>query len=552
MAFAGVDPRAGQWPRDWGRKEVTVIGRLVGLCLAEAALVIMLAVQVSGAADAPPPTANETLVPTRDAAPDPSPANIAPPTAAGERSDATPLVERTAAAAKWRQDDPVGVLLMGTVRQRDGSPADANLSFELGKVRRGTSTEKDGSFALAGLQPGEWDVALSGDAVVEAKQTVILGDDAVQRRDLVCDPSFPVKVRIVTPDGQDATRGLRMALPGFGDFSVAGQREPFPEHLAPTDYGVVFVGDARWNSEMNPSDGFAGTLFVSSLPAHVALLQRHLVLQQQLVPPGQSEVKFVVDVGELTKLAASATLRVLDETGAPLANATVALHTSNRGGGGPKTDEAGRITLEKLSPGLLQLSIQAKEREAVWKMVQVEPGQRADLGEFRLGPLAPLKGTVLDADGKPAGGSLRWTELKWRTGPTAFRTNRTTQIEADGSFSLWGTGSGPIAVQVHTQDGQVASGVFDNPPSEPVVLRLGKAAQCVVTRPIDPTRSFTVTLFDAQRRPIEATTLGARTGKATISLPPGTYAFEVHDERQRLVQSGSLLFGATPCSLEIR
>lgn len=530
-----------------------MIGRLVGLCLAEAALVVLLAIQVSGATDAAPPAANATPAPAPAAPLAPSPTDAPSQPGAGERGAAAPAAERTEAAAKWRQDDPVGVLLLGTVRQRDGSPAEAYLTFELDKVRRNTSTEKDGSFAVAGLQPGEWQVTLRGDAVVEAKQTLTLGDDAVQRRDFVCDPSFPVKVLIVTPDGQDGTRGLRKALPWFGDFAVAGQREPFPEQLAPTDYGRVFVGDARWNGEMNPSDGFAGTLYLTSLPAHVVLLQRHLVLQQQLVQTGQAEVKFVVDVAELTKLAAAATLRVLDETGAPLPDATVSLTTSNRfGGGGAKLDATGRITLENLSPGFLQLSIQAKDRETVWKIVQVEPGQRADLGEFRLGPANPLKGTVLDADGKPAGGNLTWTELKWRTAPTAFRHNRSTQIEADGSFSLWGTGSGPIAVQVRTQDGQIAAGVFDNPPNGPVVLRLGKAAQCAVTRPIDPTRSFTVTLFDAQRRPIHATTLEPRTAKTTISLPPGNYLFEVHDERQSLVQSGSLLFGATPCSLEIR
>jgi hypothetical protein len=125
-------------------------------------------------------------------------------------------------------------------------------------------------------------------------------------------------------------------------------------------------------------------------------------------------------------------------------------------------------------------------------------------------------------------------------------------VEADGSFSLWGTGSGRVAVTARTPEGLVAAGVFDNPPTSPVVLRLAKAAECVVTRPADPTRAFTVTVYDVRRDAIAAQTLEPRTLKSTIALPPGDYTFEVHDEQDRLVQSGSLQFGTTPCKLEIR
>jgi hypothetical protein len=530
-----------------------MIVRLVGLCVVQGVLVTALALQVFAAEEAAARTAGVTKLPVAFA-----PAAVRtvaaelPPVATDERSAPVPTAARSAVVARWRQDDPVGVLLMGSVRLRDGNAAEARLNFVQDKLRKGSSSQPDGSFALVGLQPGTWEVTVRGDNLVETKESITIGDDAVQQRDFVCDPSFPVKVRIVTADGKDATTALRTALPRFGDFSVAGQREPFPERFARTDYGRVFAGDAQWRPERNPSDGFAGTLYLTGLPAHVALLHRHLVLQQQHVPPGQQQVEFVVDIDSIAKLAAAATLRVVDEQGAPLPEAYVALHTSNIGGGGQPTDESGRITLEGLSPGLLQLEVQAKDRETVWRLVRVEPGQRVDLGEFRLGAALPLRGTVLDADGRPANGSLSWTELKWRTEPTAFRTNRSGRIDADGTFSLWGTGSGPIAVQVRAPDGRIAAGVFDNPTAEPVVLRLGPAAQCTVTRPSDPTRAFVVTVFDVRRQPVQAIELAPRVTKTTLSLPPGTYSFEVHDDDQRLVQSGSLTFGEAPCSLEIR
>jgi len=533
-----------------------MILRLAVLVIAEATLAVLLAVQVF----AEPATVRAPAVPAAR----PAVAPIAGPAHAVEAAvlprqelrEAVPVLQRTEVVAKWNAEDPVGVLLTGTIRLRDGGPAaDVTLSATLDRDRRHASAGKDGSYGLVGLRPGEWQIAVRDQSIADFAETVVLTDEAVQRRDFVVGASFPVRVLIVTPDGKDATSALHTAGMYFIDFQVAGQRDRFPDRLAPTEYSVVFVGDAKWDGEMNPKDGFAGTLhFASPPPAHAALLHRHLVLEQQVVQPGQTELKFVVDVEALKKHTGSATVRVLDDdTGAPLPAASVSLNTSNRGGGGgKKLDADGRATLEGLSPGLLRCQISAADHETMYTTVRIETGQRLDLGDVRLGAARPLTGKIVDADGKPAGGNVTWTELKWRTAPTAFSTNRGTTVEADGSFSLWGTGRGRIAVTVRTPEGLIAAGVFDNPPTSPVVLRLAKAAECNVTRPADPTRAFTVTLFDGHRDAIAAHTLPLRTPKYTISLPPGEYAFEVHDEQDRLVKSGALRFGPTPCTLEIR
>jgi len=473
-------------------------------------------------------------------------------------SQAPPVAEttnRTAVTATWQPDDPIGVVLTGTVRWRDGTPVDEpGVYLRQGRTRPSASTASDGSYAVVGLQPGEWSVSVRVEGAVDVTETITLGDDAQQEHDFVLDRSYPVRVTIVTADGEDGTRALRMALHGFGDFTIAGQRDRFPDQLAPTDYGMVFVGDAKWDSERNPKDGAAGKLFLASAPPqHVALLQRHLVLEQQLVQPGQTEVKFTIDVAELKKLAGSATLRVLDaQSGQPLTNARVSLNTSNRGGGGKVVDDEGRAVVEGLSPGLLRCQIAAPDHESYYCTVRVGAGERLELGDIRLGPQMPLKGTVLDADGNPATARLSWTELKWHTTGTKFATNRSAHVEADGSFSLWGTGRGRIAVKARSADGSLAAGVFDNPPTTDVVLRLSKASQCVVTRPKDPTRAFTVTLFDEAKLAISAVVLGPRNTKLTISMPPGSYDFEVRDQQARLLQTGSLTFAAAPCSLEIR
>jgi len=244
-------------------------------------------------------------------------------------------------------------------------------------------------------------------------------------------------------------------------------------------------------------------------------------------------------------------VRVVDgASGAPLTGARVSL--AGAGGMGTPVDAEGRATVENLLPGLLKCWIAAKDYESMESVISIEPGQRVELGEVRLGAQQNLKGRVLDADGKPAAASLYWTALKWRSGPTAFVSNRTTRAEADGTFTLWQTGPGAIAVTARAQDGRLAVGVFDNPPAAPVELRLEPPAECTVTRPVDLTRAFTVTLYDAQRRAVAAQTFEPRLLKSKMSMPAGDYAFEVHDDRGRLVQHGTLTFGANPTTLEIR
>lgn len=531
-------------------------GRLVGICLVQAAIVALLAFAVFGAdGPSPRPVAGESAAAA--AARAKAPVVPAEPlaSAAGDSVETNPATIRAAVAAQVRPDDPVGVLLMGRVLARDGTPAQANVGFLQGSVRRFATAEADGTYAVAGLQPGTLDVTLRGAGIVEATETITLDQDAIQYRDFTCGKSIAVQVRIVTPDGQDATKAMQSGMPHwvmFGDFTVVGQQNPLPDRIAPTDSGRVFVGDAQWRQQRDQSGGIIGTLHLSALPAHVAVLLRHLVLQKQVVQPGQQLVEFVVDLAALDKMASSATVRIVDEHGAPLQGIGVRLDMGNSMGPATNSDESGRVEFVGRMPGWLRLSVHAKDRESVAKQVHLEPGQRVDLGDLQVGPAMPLVGTVVDFEGKPVGGSVTWTELKWRDVPTPFRTNHTARVDAEGKFSLWGTGRGRIAVQVRSQDGRMAAGVFDNPPVGPVVLRLDKPGECTVTRPADPTRSFVVTLFDGRRQPVHSVALDTRASRSKIHLPAGEYTFEVHDERQQLVHAGSLTFGETPCAMEIR
>jgi hypothetical protein len=552
-------------------KEIAVTKRLVVLVALELAVVALLATRFvedpagpgGAAAAASPGVGNRPAAPPSAPASDPAgdPASTPPqsatesPASAPERSAAS---QRSEVAARWVADDPAGILLTGSVRWSDGTPVDGGTVSASRDGDRRDALLIEGTYAFAGLSPGAWQLfAKSRDRAYAATQ-VVLTDEAAQTHDIVLEPRYAVRVRIVDREGKDGTAALtrkpiepdrRTVASVFQvrAWSVAGQRDRFPRVLAPTNSNIVNAGDALWEDARH--DGYAGTLqFASGPPAHAALLLRHIVLEQQAVVPGQTEVTFVVDPDAIRRLMGSVRLRVVDaETGAPLPAANVQLSLTDS----LRLDEDGRIAVDSVLPGLLTCSVSAPGREHFSRPVYVEPGQCSDLGEVCLGPVAPVTLRVLDAGGAPATrASLTWHELKWRTSAPPGPNRRT--VQTDGTCSLDRVGRGPIAVIARAPGNLAAIVVFDNPPAQPVELRLGPAGTCHVSRPADASRSFTVTVLDGRRRAIEAHELPPWRRRATITLPLGAYVCEVHDETGQLLQSGTVQFGEEPATLEIR
>ena len=461
--------------------------------------------------------------------------------------------ERVAVAAKWNPDDKVGILLQGTLRSRDGSVVkDPSVYVGNEQVGRSAAAVVDGAWAVTGLQPGEWSIHVRADGFAALVSKHTLTDEAVQQVDLVLDPSYPVRVRIETPDGKDANAWVARELGLYFGFHVVGSKDPIPDHLAATDYSIVFVGDANWKREDRPKDGTAGVLELAAPPpAYAAVLLRHLVLAQQRIEPDQREVKFVVDPAAAAALTATVRMRLVDgDTAEPVADGAVTLRTSSGGGAHGKSDAAGNIVVEHALAGLLILELYAKDHEQVTTTIRVQPGDQLDLGELRLGKPNTLRGRVLDADGKPAAASVQWTELKWRSGPRPFNHNRSAGCDADGRFELGGVGPGLCAITARAQDGRIAVAVASNPQSVPVELRLLPAAQVLFTRKLDPSQAFTITVFDGQKQPVGGWRF-ERGLRSAYKLPPGNYSFEVHDDSDRLVRSGQLQLGAEPVTIDL-
>jgi hypothetical protein len=366
----------------------------------------------------------------------------------------------------------------------------------------------------------------------------------------------------VTPEARPVTQ----ALPDWQvlGFRVVGQSEPFHSPLALVHRDGLKVGTAWWSDMASDvreeaRRGLAGTLrFDSEPPVHAALLLHHVVLDQQMVQPGQQDVRFVLDPDTLRRHHASVALRVAAaESGEPLTDANVLVNLSSESMVSDPVDAGGRAVV-RVAPGVRFLLIRAPGRESLRRGVVADVGQHIDLGEIRLGPALAFEGRVV---GTVPGTivHVHCRALKWHHVAWPGYGGESTQCEPDGSFSFQDFGRGRVAVTA-TSIGRVpgqgsapcrqARGVFDNPPTGPVELHLAPAALLSVVRPRDPSRSFVLTVFGSARDVIAAGPVAE--GQVAWPLPQGKHAFEVHDLYGRLLRTGTVQLGDTPSTLELR
>ena len=211
----------------------------------------------------------------------------------------------------------------------------------------------------------------------------------------------------------------------------------------------------------------------SGQPLHVALLLRNVIVAQQQVQPGQEEVTFVLSSAELLAKTASVSMRLVDESGMPVAGANVALNDAQTGGGGRPTDEAGRITLSNLMPGSLDLEIRHRELSAPSVQIEVAAGARIDLGDVMLRPFVPLAFDLSNfGEGK---GSVRFNLLDPPRNWIAKDSYASTENGSSATYHVYPgryglVASGPNGVAVLEVDAHVA-------PAAPIRFELRPGAE---------------------------------------------------------------------------
>lgn len=521
------------------------------LCAVEAAtaLVLVLAMfgQEPGTAAADPTRASDTASAALSSNNSTRAAEAGPGDAA---STAWQITERrpepSSFETEWNPGDPLGVVLRGTFRDAHGLPVEAYLRVHPAgapdRTLRSTLDDATGAYCLPGMTPGVWTGTVVGTGIASETIELELGSAAVQRRDFVVARSHPLRVRVVTSTGENALPKLAEFLHRNALAAAAGPT-PCPAELASTP-GGIWAGDAEWQPS-TPMRETLGTLRVRSLPAHAALLLGNLVVARAVVAVGEEEVTFTVDPTTLLAKTGQVVCQVTQAaTGAPIEGARVAVARLVR------TDAKGAARLERVVPGRHRLTVVADGLETYETEIDVRPGTLLDLGGLALARTKTLRGVVLDRDGNPVKTEVRYMPLKWWTGSEAFPRNRAWLTNGAGELTMTQLGPGPVLLHAGDRGLGMAISVVDHPSPDPVVLRLTQAGRARVTGPGDPGRAFVVNFF-ADRRFAHAVAVGSR-GERWLSLPYGTYGFEVRESGVGVIQSGTIRISSDVAQMVIQ
>lgn len=295
-----------------------------------------------------------------------------------------------------------GTLVHGTVRDRSGNPIlQASLSLYRGdetKPFQSATPYRSPHFAFPALAPDSYRLTARSDGCrdFELEFDVSPGQRDL-RLDVALEPSWLLKVQLLTPDGRPLAgvlRELAKERPAFGGFrepvGVVAAWSPLPARFPPSDLRETPFSVARWTDRSLPGRSGTNTLptrfaGVLDLPetraAHVGAVVGSAVLATAAVEPGQPEVALTIDPAQLLAQYGTVRLQVVDgPTQQPIPTAKVGLNDSQSWRQPSPVDAEGRIEIRDLRPGLLRLSIAVEGRTAPSLHVEVAPAATIDLG----------------------------------------------------------------------------------------------------------------------------------------------------------------------------
>lgn len=428
-------------------------------------------------------------------------------------------------------------------------PDTVRLSLSRSGRYRGATFSERGGYAISGLSPGVWQLRCEVPGCQLLEFATTLSNEPVQRLDLTLTKATVLTVWAQTTDGKrlatelaklEVWQGLRVvasATPRIGDFEPTENSSvgdsPIGRFRAPSDLNQA--------TDANASDG---TLELDRPPpAHAALVLRHMVLAQQPIELGQTELRFAVDLATVTARMPNVRARVLGPDGNPVA-ARVSLETAQGGGAGKKTDEKGIVVCEHVMPGLMLVEVWSKDLERWSSHVTIPSGGEVDLGDITLTATKVVPGRVVDENGAPTGATIQWTALDLWRAPHPLMDRRSTSADGDGKFEL-GLGRRRYTLRVQSGSGRVGFAFVDGATAgaEPFVVTVRPARKLELDARKVGMRC--VVIADATGQPFDVCRIESRWLQRTVSLPDGDYQMLVYDaagverHRERLVIAGA-------------
>ncbi|HZJ69986.1 MAG TPA: carboxypeptidase-like regulatory domain-containing protein, partial [Planctomycetota bacterium] len=262
---------------------------------------------------AEPERAPTLRAPTEQA--EPAVPTFAPPSVDRERGaarstdlGAPPNAEPQPLAAPRADTGAVGLVLCGTVTVDDGRPlGECTVEVDEGPIEVHVPVHQ-GTYSVAGLEPGVCTVSCSADGCLSRPLQVALdASRPIERLDLRLERLPVIPVRIRTPEGRSLLELFDEAkLPGRLRPSVTLQapspQAPFGEEVSAnwTDF-VHGLADSPGEAELKTA-GWDGVLRVQvRLPVYVNLVWDRRVLATQSVSTASAGVSFTVDFEALMR-----------------------------------------------------------------------------------------------------------------------------------------------------------------------------------------------------------------------------------------------------------
>lgn len=438
------------------------------------------------------------------------------------------------------------IVLSGHVWPPTGEPMPKDLSLSLRREGAYCSATLVGDqYAIPGLTPGTWTLRPYADGIVARTESIEITAVAFQTHDLQLERATVVPVFVRTTDGAPFSSGPS-ARERTDYLAVVALAQPLTADLPPTDSSSVgSFGLGRWSAAGRlgppPEPGAAlGTLQLDvPPPVHAALLLRHVVLAQQVVPAGATELVFVIDEAAIDARFATVRLRLIDAaSGQPItADGHVSFSTSQGGGARARPDEDGTWIAERVLPGITHMVVSAKEREHVSTDFLLRAGETLDLGDLVLGPEVRIRGRLLGTDGQPVSGAVQWTDLDTRRARGTTTDRRHASADGDGDFEIdagprrylvVGKSAEGLVGSIHIDARGGATPRFD--------LQLAPPVRVVVSAGGDPLRGYALEVLDPHGQLIAAERIEVRSREVTFGLAAGEYTIEVYDEVENLLR----------------
>lgn len=432
---------------------------------------------------------------------------------------------------------PTSAVLVGCVKRPDGSLVKQGFlwlnqdgkNLETAQLQLGR-----GTFVFAGLAPGTYQIKsrIEDELEVAVAVTVTLPRT---RFDITLPDRWQLQVNAVTADGSPLIAAAAKAVPESGsalDLSACAFREPLSGDLPPSNLNEFKAGlgtfrdNQFFRNETKPLP--KQTIGILTLPpgnpVSVALTMRNVVIAQQTATPGQTELTFTLTVDALLKKTATVKLRVVDETGAPVVGARVALNDSQTAGGGQPTDAEGRVTLRYLKPGRLGLELWQKELAAPPMQLDVLAGADLDLGDIVMKKAITVEMAIGNL-GKRGSLRLRWLDSPNLPGQAGKAQHYSTDNGASQKLRLY---PGRHSVLAKGSNG-VALFVLDTAalPAQPIHIDLKPAADLRIVSRV--ATSFTRITIRHESGAIMFEYDHSGIADYVVNLPPGNYEAELAD-----------------------